>query len=265
MLIIPLSDGTQRRFPYTTILLIMLNIGVFIFFQQSEQQGYMQAVSWARSSGLLELEAQVYREYLQRRHEEIPEALQDSEKPAAIFQQLMQDNQFQSALRQQILIPPADPRFADWAPKRRTFEEKLDQSLAYRFGYSPARKNYLGITTYSFLHDELIPLVGNMLFLWFVGSWMEIGIGRILYLGIYFMTAAFSALAFGFIEPFSQAPLLGATGAVAGLMGTYLVIYCAGKNSVLCSLGFCSRHSTVFGWFLFPFWISKEIDFFAYP
>jgi membrane associated rhomboid family serine protease len=259
MLIIPLSEGPQRRFPFITLLLILLNIGIFIYFQHSEQQRYMQAVSWARSSGLLEIEAQVYQEYLQRRHEDIPEVLQDSRKPAAAFQLLIQDDQFQSALRQQILIPPADPRFADWAPKRKTFEEKLDQSLAFRFGYSPARKNYLGITTYSFLHDGIIPLVGNMLFLWFVGSWIEIGIGRILYLGIYLMTGAFAALAFGFVEPLNQGPLLGASGALAGLMGTYLVIYCGRKSSVLCSLGFCSRHTTVFGWFLFPFWISKEV------
>ncbi|WP_339135383.1 MAG: rhomboid family intramembrane serine protease [Candidatus Electrothrix sp. GW3-4] len=223
----------------------------------------MQAVSWARSSGLLEIELEVYQEYLQRRHEAIPDILHDTKKPTAIFQYLIQDDRFQSALRQHILIPPADPRFANWSPKRKTFEEKLDQSLAYRFGYSPARKNYLGITTYMFLHDGLIPLVGNMLFLWFVGSWIEIGIGRILYLGIYFMTGAFSALAFGFIHPFNQGPLLSASGAIAGLMGTYLLIYCGQRSRVLCSLGFCSRHTTVFGWFLFPFWISKEVYLFA--
>ncbi|MCI5141197.1 MAG: rhomboid family intramembrane serine protease, partial [Candidatus Electrothrix sp. ATG1] len=259
MLIIPVSDGPQRRFPCLTILLILLNIGLFIYFQHSQQQGYMQAVSWARSSGLLEIETQVYQEYLQRRHETIPDVLHDTEKPSTLFQHLIQDDQFQSALRQHILIPPADPRFAEWSPKRKIFEEKLSQSLAYRFGYSPARKNYLGITTYMFLHDGIIPLAGNMLFLWFIGSWLEIGVGRILYLGIYLMTGAFSGLAFGFIHPFSQGPLLGASGAIAGLTGTYLLLYCGKRSKVLCSLGFCSRYTTVFGWFLFPFWISKEV------
>ena len=263
MLIIPVSDGPQRRFPCFTIFLILLNIGVFLYFQHNEQQRHMQAISWARSSGLLEIELQVYQEYLQRRHEAIPDFLHDTKKPTAIFQHLIRDDQFQSALRQQILIPPADPRFADWAPKRKIFEERLNQSLAYRFGYSPARKNYLGIATYMFLHDEIIALVGNMLFLWFVGSWIEIGVGRILFLGIYLMTGAFSGLAFGFIHPFSQGPLLGASGAIAGLMGTYLLVYCGKRNKVLCSLGFCSRHTTVFGWFLFPFWISKEVYLFA--
>ncbi|CAK8723037.1 Membrane associated serine protease, rhomboid family [Candidatus Electrothrix laxa] len=266
MLIIPVSHSTQRRFPSVTIFLILLNIGIFLYLQHNEQQRYMQAVSWARSSGLLKIELEVYQEYTQRRHEEFPNFLHDTKKSAAIFQHLIQDDQFQSALRQQILIPPADPRFADWAPKRKIFEEKLNQSLTYRFGCSPARKNYLGIGTYMFLHDGIIPLIGNMLFLWFVGSWLEIGIGRILFLGTYLMTGAFSGLAFGFIDPFSQGPLLGASGAIAGLMGTYLLLYCGKRSNVLCSLGFCSRHTTVFGWFLFPFWISKEIYLFAnYP
>jgi membrane associated rhomboid family serine protease len=263
MLIIPVSDGPQRRFPCFTIFLIMLNILIFLYFQHSEQQEYMQAVSWARSSGLLEIELEAYQEYLQRRHEAIPDFLHDTKKPAAIFQHLIQDDRFQSALRQQILIPPADPRFADWSPKRKTFEERLNQSLAYRFGYSPSRKNHLGITTYMFLHNEIIPLVGNMVFLWFVGSWLEIGIGRILYLGIYLMTGAFSGLAFGFIHPLSQGPLLGATGAIAGLMGAYLLIYGGKRSKALCSLGFCSRHTTVFGCFLFPFWGSKEVYLFV--
>lgn len=264
MLIIPVSDCPQRRFPYTTILLILLNIGLFLYFEHSEQQTSMHAVSWARSSGLLNIEADAYREYLQRRHEPIPDFLLDIEKPAAIFQHLIRDDQFQSALRQQILIPPADPRFADWAPKRKIFEERLDQSLAYRFGYSPARKNYLGILTYMFFHDRIIPLAGNMLFLWFIGSWLEIGIGRIRSLGTFLITGVFSGLAFGFVHPFSQGPLLGASGAIAGLMGTYLLIYCGKKSNVLCSLGFCSRHTTLFGWFLFPFWISKEVYFFGH-
>ncbi|MGB5685363.1 MAG: rhomboid family intramembrane serine protease, partial [Candidatus Electrothrix sp.] len=263
MLIIPVSDNIQRRFPFVTILLILLNIGAFFYFQHNEQQRYMQAVSWARSSGLLDIEVEVYQEYIQRRHEAIPVFLHDAKKPAAIFQHLIQDDQFQSALRQQILIPPADPRFADWAPKRKIFEERLDQSLAYSFGYSPARKNYLGIATYMFLHNGIIPLIGNMLFLWFVGSWLEIGIGRILFLGTYLMSGAFSGLSFGFIHPLSQGPLLGASGAIAGLMGTYLLLYCGKRSNVLCSLGFCSRQTTVFGWFLFPFWISKEVYLFA--
>ncbi|MDU9047380.1 MAG: rhomboid family intramembrane serine protease [Candidatus Electrothrix sp. Rat3] len=263
MLIIPVSDGPQRRFPCVTIFLLLLNIGIFFYFQHSEQQKYMRAVSWARSSGLLEIELEAYQEYLQRRHEAIPDFLHDTEKPTAIFQHLIRDDRFQSALRQQILIPPADPRFADWSPKRKVFEERLNQSLAYRFGYSPARKNYLGITTYMFFHDSIIALVGNMLFLWFVGSWIEIGIGRILYLGIYLLTGVFSGLAFGFIHPLSQGPLLGASGAIAGLMGTYLLVYCGKRSNALCSLGFCSRHTTIFGWFLFPFWISKEVYLFA--
>ncbi len=263
MLIIPLSNGPQRRFPCVTIFLILLNVGIFLYFQHSEQQKYMQAVSWARSSELLKIELEVYQEYLQRRHQAIPDFLHDTKKTAAVFNHLIQDDRFQAGLRQHILIPPADPRFADWSPKRKQFEKKLNQSLAYRFGYSPARKNYLALTTYIFSHDDLLPLVVNMLFLWFVGSWIEIGIGRILFLGIYLMTGVCSGLTFGFISPLSQGPLLGASGAIAGLMGTYLLIYCGKRSSVLCSLGFCSRHTSVFGWFLFPFWISKETYFFV--
>lgn len=263
MLIIPVSDSIQRRFPWATVLLIFLNICIFVYFQQGEQQKYIQAVSWARSSGLLDIEVQVYQEYLQHHHEKFLDIPHDNGKSTAVFERLLQDDRFQSALRQQILIPPADPRFADWAAKRKIFEEKLAQSLAYRLGYSPARRNYLGIIGYMLFHDQLIPLIGNMLFLWFVGSWLEIGIGRILFLGTYLVTGACSALTLGFIQPMHQGPLLGASGAIAGLMGTYLLLYCDKRNKALCSLGFCSRQTSIFGWFLFPFWVSKEVYFVA--
>lgn len=93
---------------------------------------------------------------------------------------------------------------------------------------------------------------------------MEIGIGRFPYLGTYLLTGVFSSLAFGFIYPFNQGPLVGASGAIAGLMGAYLLIYSRKRSRVFCSLGFCSQHSAVFGWFLFPFWLSKEAYLFVH-
>ncbi|XOF34559.1 MAG: rhomboid family intramembrane serine protease [Candidatus Electrothrix sp. YB6] len=257
MLIIPVSDS--RRFPWLTLLLILLNCGVYFVLQHGDQQGYMGALSWARSSGLLKIELQVYQEFLQRRHEPIPDFLRNTEKSTAVFQHLAGDDQFQCALRKQILIPPADPRFADWLPKRQVFEAKLNQIPAYRFGYSPARKNYPGIITYMFFHQGIIRFIGNMLFLWFIGSWMEIGAGRCLYLNLYLLTGGFSALTYGFLYPLCQGPLLGAAGAIAGLMGAYLLLYGGQRSRIRCSLGFCGGHTAVFGWFLFPFWLSKEV------
>ncbi len=79
--------------------------------------------------------------------------------------------------------------------------------------------------TYSFLHADWFHLGGNMLFLWVFGDNVEDALGHIKFLIFYLACAAAGAYLHGIIMPDSQAPLIGASGAVAGVVSAYLILH----------------------------------------
>ncbi len=81
------------------------------------------------------------------------------------------------------------------------------------------------IFTSMFIHGGLFHFAGNMAFLWVFGNNIEDRLGRVRYLLFYFGTGLVATLSHWLIDPGSQAPLVGASGAIAGVMGAYLVLY----------------------------------------
>ncbi|WP_309085520.1 rhomboid family intramembrane serine protease [Chelativorans sp.] len=83
----------------------------------------------------------------------------------------------------------------------------------------------LTFVTYSFLHGDILHLGGNMLFLWVFGDNVEDALGHLRYLMFYLACAAAAAFFHGMMVPDSQAPLIGASGSVAGVIGAYLMLH----------------------------------------
>ncbi|MEN8141741.1 MAG: rhomboid family intramembrane serine protease [Thermodesulfobacteriota bacterium] len=258
MLVIPVSDGQQKKFPQITFVLILLNCLVFFGLQQGEEKGYLEAYDYHRASGLFEIESRLYEEFLTANNKELPARLKAASNSRAYFWHMLADDSFQHQLLAHELIVPGDLQFGQWSEKRELFAEKLGQVFSQRFGYSPARKNHLGLFTCMFLHGGFMHLLGNMVFLWFVGSLLEVGIGRWLYLGGYLVTGVAASLAFGLVYPTVQGPLVGASGAIAGLMGAYGLVYGRARIKVFYSLGFYFDYARLPGWLLFPFWLANE-------
>lgn len=82
-----------------------------------------------------------------------------------------------------------------------------------------------GIVTYAFLHGDLMHLIGNMLFLWVFGDNVEDATGHWRYLLFYLLCAAAGGYAYAVIEPASDVPLIGASGAVSGVVAAYLMLH----------------------------------------
>jgi membrane associated rhomboid family serine protease len=76
-----------------------------------------------------------------------------------------------------------------------------------------------------FLHAGWLHLLGNMLFLWIFGNNIEDRFGRLRFLIFYLFCGYIAAYGFAFANPDSTTPLLGASGAIAGVLGAYLVLY----------------------------------------
>lgn len=81
------------------------------------------------------------------------------------------------------------------------------------------------LVTHAFLHNDFWHIAGNMLFLWIFGNNVEDALGHVPYLAFYLFCAAVAALGEGFADPLSKAPMIGASGAVSGVLGAYLVLY----------------------------------------
>lgn len=86
----------------------------------------------------------------------------------------------------------------------------------------PENLSYL---TYSFLHADIFHLGGNMLFLWVFGDNVEDALGHFRYLVFYLACAIGGAFFHGLVAPDSQAPLIGASGAIAGVVTAYLILH----------------------------------------
>jgi membrane associated rhomboid family serine protease len=79
--------------------------------------------------------------------------------------------------------------------------------------------------TYAFLHGDFFHLAGNMLFLWVFGDNVEDALGHFRFLIFYLLCAAGGAVVHGWIAPASQVPLIGASGAIAGIVAAYLILH----------------------------------------
>ena len=87
----------------------------------------------------------------------------------------------------------------------------------------PARLNLSALVTSMFLHGGWMHLIGNMWFLWIYGDNVEDVLGHGKYLLFYVICGVIAALAQFAIGPYSRVPILGASGAIAGVMGAYLI------------------------------------------
>jgi membrane associated rhomboid family serine protease len=93
-------------------------------------------------------------------------------------------------------------------------------------GPPPFRKvPVLSVLTSMFLHGSWLHLIGNMLFLGVFGNNIEDRMGRFLYLIFYLVCGYTAAYGFAWFEPTSTSTLIGASGAVAGVLGAYLVVF----------------------------------------
>ena len=93
--------------------------------------------------------------------------------------------------------------------------------LVFRYGFRPAEFVPLTLITSLFLHGGLMHLAGNMLFLYIFGDNVEHRLGRLGYLLVYFGCGVIATLFFALFAAGSQVPLIGASGAISGVLGCY--------------------------------------------
>jgi membrane associated rhomboid family serine protease len=135
-------------------------------------------------------------------------------------------------------------------------------SIAERFAFIPAHPRLIAYLSSTFLHGGWLHLIGNMWFLWLAGFALEDAWGRPLYLACY-LTAGIAATQFdAWANPGSIAVSYGASGAVAGLMGAFLVRFPKLKIRLMWFFGSWLSgfwRPWVRAYWLLPLWFGMEI------
>ena len=102
--------------------------------------------------------------------------------------------------------------------------ERVNDFILY-FGLVPAAFSWVAVFTSMFLHGGFLHAGGNMLYLWIFGDNVEDRMGHGRYLVFYLLCGVAAALTQTIMEPDSVVPMVGASGAIAGIMGAYFVLY----------------------------------------
>jgi len=127
--------------------------------------------------------------------------------------------------------------------------QMLSEIIGYRYGYKPSDGDLMTAFTYMFLHGSASHLIGNMIFLWLVGCILELAGRRLVYALICLLTGMVSALVYGLVYQGSTIPLVGASGAISGIIGAYTVLFGMRKVKIFFSLGFYFQHCASIGHF----------------
>jgi len=124
---------------------------------------------------------------------------------------------------------------------------------------SPSPDSYLTVFTSMFLHGGWMHIIGNMLYLWIFGRNVEDCIGHSKFIIFYLLCGVAAAVAQVLIAPNSTVPMIGASGAISGVLGAYLLLFPRARVLVLFPIWIFWRVFYVPALLLLVFWFGMQL------
>jgi membrane associated rhomboid family serine protease len=264
MFIIPLTGKLSwRNPPIVTIAVILINCLVWFFFQGGDTKQQYRVSELYFTSGLAEIEISRYIAYREGRLEEISAGGEVDEQPdqetlVRYYLEMQRDDRFLKKLENDEIVTPSDPLYAEWKELRSAYISERSKLTSFKYGFIPAKKSLLTSLTYMFMHGSTGHLAGNMIFLWIVGCMLEMGLGRLRYSILYIIGGLFAVWVYWLVYMNSTTPLVGASGAIAGLMGAFAVLFGKKRVKIFYSLGVYFNYITIPAIILLPLWMGNE-------
>ncbi len=137
------------------------------------------------------------------------------------------------------------------------YEQSVVPSLASAAPFAP--ETLLDVIRSMFFHGGWFHLLSNMLYLWLFGDNIEDRFGEILYIVLYFLSGFVAAYAQVLIDPTSNIPLVGASGAIAGVLGSYLVLFPNVRVRGIIPLGYFLSHQEWPAWLVLGMWFVLQL------
>lgn len=230
MLIIPLhKKPTLANFPWVTILLVLVNVFIYVALQAPDNARHAQAVEAYAESRLAEIELPAYRDYVERtpsiswreRWRQLPEPV----RTQALAMQVQNDAAFLAELRAERVITPSHADYAEWKPLRAQLDARWRESFTERHLMRQSEVAPGRMFSAMFLHGDGGHLIGNMVFLVILGLAVEPVLGSVGFLLVYLLAGIGGGLFSLGWRWGDVGGMLGASGAIAGLMGAFAVLW----------------------------------------
>lgn len=114
------------------------------------------------------------------------------------------------------------------------------------------------VITSMFLHEGFVHLSGNMLYLWIFGNNIEDAMGRVRFIIFYLLCGALASFGHAYAHSSSLTPMIGASGAVSGVLGAYVMLYPRARVVTLVLIGFYARTVEVPALIVLGLWIALQ-------
>ena len=286
MVIIP----TEKRFdwkhtPLVLFALVILNSLIYFGYQFGDGYKQMESVVDYKSYGFLEKEWPLFREYLEKNHETqrleknqklYDEILSIKEKDQHVeyeegisleyelIQNIITDIEFYEYLEENAYTVFYLNYIEKWALPRREINEKIKSVSAIALGLIPNDISIVTLVSHQFLHGSVMHLLGNMFFLIICGFAVEAAIGHLRFLLFYIGSGTTAGLLFAIMDLSSTVPLVGASGAISGVMAMYLGVFRFKKIEFFYWFFIFVGYFRAPALLILPFYIGKElIDYFS--
>ncbi|GAC1630638.1 MAG: hypothetical protein NVS9B14_01490 [Candidatus Acidiferrum sp.] len=256
-----------RRWPVLSIILVVLNLAVFLGTRS--QIGEENPQRTTTTAHIIKLAAMHPELTMTPAAQEVVAAFQ-RDNPAVWERAKSGNSEVEDAWDAQMRLRDDDPNKlqAEMDSLCADLSSQTTVSILDQYAFVPAHPSGVSYLTANFLHAGWLHLIGNMWFLWLAGTILEDTWGRIIYPIFYLVAGAVALQLHGWANSGSLTPTLGASGAVAALMGAFLIRYPTTKIDVALVLGPRSIANLAMGrgirfkaaaYWLLPFWLLAEI------
>lgn len=149
------------------------------------------------------------------------------------------------------------------------FSEQSGQEIVFAYGAVPENIMHFHSTqpipalmtlfTSMFMHGGVLHLGGNMLYFWIFGDNVEDSLGHVRFLVFYLFCGIVSAYAHAVVDPASTVPMIGASGAISGLLGAYILLFPSARINTLVFLGFFVQVIKIPALIVIGFWAIIQV------
>ena len=259
MLLLPIKheNMTARRWPVVTITIIVLNFAVLLATNDAIQE---QGQKLAQVKLHLLMLAAMHPEL------EVPPEAQDlvstvrTHNPKLWERMQRQTRDLEDGWDARIrMTEDLEPLQQEMNSLGRQYAELSASSITEHYAFVPAHTAPIAYVTANFLHGGWLHLIGNMWFLWLAGIVLEDKWGRIIYTVFYFTAGAAALQFWAWLNPGSMTPTLGASGAIAALMGAFLIRFPKTRIRIFYMITFRPRWFVAPAYTLLPLWLLVEV------
>lgn len=264
MIIVPTEKQfTWRYAPLVLLSIVLINVVVFFLYQSGDNEKIQKAFGAYQQADFFEREWPIFTNFLQETQEqELLETYRkqylDEDYDEIVSDMLMRED-FYHYLRQHAGDFFYQDFFSEWSVERERIHQRL-RSLSYiAYGLTANDMRPVAFLTHQFLHGDIMHLLGNMFFLIVCGFAVEAAIGHWRFLLFYLLAGCAGGFAQMASDWQSATPLIGASGAISGVMAMYLAVFRLKRIEFFYWFFFVAGYFRAPALLILPFYIGKEV------